>query len=331
MPGASKTQYLMKKLFTFGCSFTNYHWPTWADILGRDFDYYENWGQTGGGNPFIFYSLIECLRRNQIQNSDTIIVMWSSNARLDYYADRKWITHGHWGNVPLEKTYQKKIAEINDDRGYLLRDALVIDAAKRLLDSLGVKYIFLSMVPFDLKNAQDHLENQDILEFFKDAFDSVRPSVYELIFNLDWNSRPFLIQSKIEKKTYESVTEKFYDQIKGVEWPSFEKFVKRDYAGVKQEVITEIEKLFRDDLLKKLSEEERINKKLVKKSKFSTWWGVRIDPHPTPDEHLEYITKALPEFTLSENTLEFVKICEGYVRAGESLSEFWQPCRPKRL
>jgi len=323
----------MKRLFTFGCSFTNYHWPTWADILGREFEYYENWGQPGGGNTFIFYSLIECLRKNQIQNSDTIIVMWSSIARLDYYADRKWITHGHWGNIPLEKKYQKKIAEINDDRGYLLRDALVIDAAKRILDSLGINYIFLSMVPFDLKNPQGHLENQDILEFFKDSFDSVRPSVYELIFNFDWNSRPFLIQNKIEKKIYKSATEKFYDQIRGVEWPSFEKFLKRDYFGIKKEIISEIEENFKEDLLNKLSEENNNNKKLHWKSMHErpTYWGSRIDLHPTPGEHSEYMTKALPEFRLSENTLEFVKICEEHVRAGESLSEIWQPYQINRL
>jgi len=320
----------MKRLFTFGCSFTNYHWPTWADILGREFDYYENWGQTGGGNPFIFYSLIECLRKNQVQVTDTIVVMWSSIARLDYYANHKWITHGHWGNVPLEKKYQKKIAEINDDRGYLLRDALVIDSAKRVLDSLGVKYIFLSMVPFDLKNDQGHLENQDILEFFKDSFDAVRPSVYELIFNLDWNSRPFLIQNKIEKKNYESATEKFYDQIKGVEWPSFEKFFKRDYTGIRKEVISEIEENFKEDLLKKMSEENNNPSKSPSRT-MHVHWGTRIDLHPTPCEHLEYMTKALPEFTLSENTLEFVNICEEYVRTGESLAELWQPCQITRL
>lgn len=321
----------MKRVFTFGCSFTSYHWPTWADILGREFDYYENWGQSGGGNPFIFYSLIECIRKNQIQDTDTIVVMWSSICRLDYYANRKWITTGHSGVISLERKFQKKITEINDDRGYLLRDALVIDSAKRVLDSLGVKYIFLSMVPFDLKNDQGHLENQDILEFFKESFDSIRPSVYKLIFNFNWTSRPFTIQNKIEKKIYETDTEKFYDQIKGTEWPSFEKFLKRDYSGISQEVIDEIEKNFGNDILKKLSEEKKINKNLFKKLKSELWWGNRIDIHPTPGEHLEYITQALPEFRLSENTLEFVKMCEDHVRAGESLSEIWQPCQINRL
>ena len=48
----------MKRLFTFGCSVTEFIWPTWADILGREFDYYENWGRVGAGNLYIFNSII---------------------------------------------------------------------------------------------------------------------------------------------------------------------------------------------------------------------------------------------------------------------------------
>ena len=37
----------MSRLFTFGCSFTNYAWPTWADFLGLEFEHFENWGVSG--------------------------------------------------------------------------------------------------------------------------------------------------------------------------------------------------------------------------------------------------------------------------------------------
>ena len=40
-------------LYTFGCSFTKYVWPTWADLLLSQVDG-ENWGMCGGGNKFIF-------------------------------------------------------------------------------------------------------------------------------------------------------------------------------------------------------------------------------------------------------------------------------------
>ena len=45
------------RLFTFGCSMTKYYYPTWADILGKHWEYFENWAEPGGGNQFIFNSL----------------------------------------------------------------------------------------------------------------------------------------------------------------------------------------------------------------------------------------------------------------------------------
>ena len=47
-----------KRFFAFGCSFTNYYWPTWADIIGQDSNFYENWAQPGAGNHFIFNSIM---------------------------------------------------------------------------------------------------------------------------------------------------------------------------------------------------------------------------------------------------------------------------------
>jgi len=36
-----------RRLFAFGCSFTQYKWPTWADILGKSFDLSYNLGKSG--------------------------------------------------------------------------------------------------------------------------------------------------------------------------------------------------------------------------------------------------------------------------------------------
>lgn len=51
---------MMSRLFAFGCSFTHYKWPTWADIVARDFKVYENWGRGGAGNFYPYSALIEC-------------------------------------------------------------------------------------------------------------------------------------------------------------------------------------------------------------------------------------------------------------------------------
>jgi hypothetical protein len=42
---------MIQRLFTFGCSFTKNNYPTWADIAGTQFSYYQNWAQPGAGTP----------------------------------------------------------------------------------------------------------------------------------------------------------------------------------------------------------------------------------------------------------------------------------------
>jgi hypothetical protein len=68
----------MTRLFTFGCSFTNYRWSTWADCLAPEFDYFENWGQSGAGNHYIFNSMMEADQRHQFDEGDTVIVCWTN-------------------------------------------------------------------------------------------------------------------------------------------------------------------------------------------------------------------------------------------------------------
>jgi len=63
----------MSRLFAFGCSFTNYSWSTWADCLAPEFDYFENWGQSGAGNDFIFNSVMECDQRYNFGANDTVL------------------------------------------------------------------------------------------------------------------------------------------------------------------------------------------------------------------------------------------------------------------
>ena len=45
-----------KRLFVFGCSFTQYRWPTWADIIAKDNPHLEyfNTANSGAGNLYIF-------------------------------------------------------------------------------------------------------------------------------------------------------------------------------------------------------------------------------------------------------------------------------------
>ena len=177
----------MKRFFAFGCSFTSYSWPTWADIIAKENAYYENWGRAGSGNFYIFNSLNECILRNKITKDDLVIIMWSSISREDRYVNRQWIGQGNIYNQSLYDNNFTK--EFCDDRGYLLRDLNIISATKKILDSIGLEYYFLSMMPVGLDELGDnnqHQENIDLLEFYNDVLKTIRPSIYEKIFNNNW-------------------------------------------------------------------------------------------------------------------------------------------------
>ena len=70
-----------KRLFTFGCSFTSYLWPTWADILGLEFTSANNWGHSGLGNRAIAERVAEAHAHFNFTKDDVIIVQWTKIGR----------------------------------------------------------------------------------------------------------------------------------------------------------------------------------------------------------------------------------------------------------
>lgn len=76
----------MSRLFTFGCSFTHWPWPTWSNIIAHELAIpYQNWGLSGSGNVGIHARLTECDLRNTFTKDDIILVVWSSWSREDRY------------------------------------------------------------------------------------------------------------------------------------------------------------------------------------------------------------------------------------------------------
>ena len=68
------------RLVTSGCSFTEYCWSTWADILGAQFAEYKNVGCAGADNASIARFVI-----NEASAGDTVVVMWTSFDRWSMY------------------------------------------------------------------------------------------------------------------------------------------------------------------------------------------------------------------------------------------------------
>lgn len=182
---------LQGRFFAFGCSFTASHdRPTWADIVGQHFAYYQNWARGGMGNLFIFNQLIECNLRNTFNPNDTVMIMWSSLSREDRYVkdQQGWVGHGSVYNHKPSAWLRENAC----DRGYLIRDLALIAAAKDLLEKWQVNYRFFSMLPVTVTSEMTSFnctdDNRDVLALYKNVISTIKPSVYEVVFNSQhWN------------------------------------------------------------------------------------------------------------------------------------------------
>jgi len=292
----------VSRFFAFGCSFTQYRWPTWADILGKTFEYYENWGQPGAGNQYIFNSLIECDIVNTINPSDTVGIMWTNVYREDYYDNKGWVSRGNIFNA-------KNYAFTHSTRGYYIRDLATIYASKKILDSIGCQYFFTSMVP--ILNVDQYSDSKisgkdidDLAVHYESLMRFIRPSVFESVFGYDWQSKKYKPSSKpLQKK---------YQEIAGPDWPSFKNFMMEKFDGIKP------------DILKEILDENRWNWNDLKKI------GNREDWHPTPLEHLEYLELILPEYPINDDIRNWTKQIDFLLRSNQDYTNLWNPVKIKR-
>lgn len=86
----------MSRLFSFGCSFTNYGWITMADFVGLAFDKHYNFGQGGACNTFIKDQLIiRDKEYNFDPDTDFILIGITGVPRFSYLNENDyWITTG---------------------------------------------------------------------------------------------------------------------------------------------------------------------------------------------------------------------------------------------
>jgi len=139
------------RLFTFGCSFTQYHWPTWADICGQSFHFYENWGACGAGNFYIQSKVFECHKTHTFTPDDTVLVMFSSIPRHDVYKEgRGWDIRGNiltaMENMTPEE-YLYYTTHWNLTQAYH-QTWVAVQSVKYFLDYIGCRYKL--MTAFDI-------------------------------------------------------------------------------------------------------------------------------------------------------------------------------------
>ena len=274
---------MKKRLLTFGCSFTNYVWPTWADVLAQDFDQFENWGRIGSGNHFILYSLAEAIHRSKITKDDTIAVMFTSFAREDRWIKGYWVTPGSVYHSGMSANH---IDSYNDPDGFVITNLAVIDSVIRIIQGLGCNYLLMSTVPpATIDDSYLGLKfkfTQSADSLYRQTLDQIKPSVYETIFNNDWNSRDNILIPRARFNVLKDFCRR-YQECAGPDWPKFDNFLMGKVDDIKKSILQEIDEQF--DFY---AWHQKINTK-------------RQDQHPTPLEHLEYL-KLIGNTTTTKQT-----------------------------
>jgi hypothetical protein len=184
-----------KRIFAFGCSFTCYSWPTWADLISLEAPHavYSNYGKAGMGNLGISVRIIEASKRFNFTSDDLILVMWTTFCREDRWLRGNWFTQG---NV-YASTYPKDwVQEYTDPFGYKVRDHALIYSTTQYLKSLECDSILLKSSPFAYIEG---IEDSDVadyeslgrqLEFiYKKDYDEMPIDFYTSMGNI-WNKGP---------------------------------------------------------------------------------------------------------------------------------------------
>ena len=138
----------MKRIFTFGCSMTEYQWPTWADILCYHYNQEEgaeayNYASSGMGNEHIVQALTAADLKHTFTNDDIICVLWSSWIREDrLWQDKRW---GKQGSI-LNCDHDPKLTQFVDDyfslENYIMKNITAIHTVNKAYNINFQDHIF---------------------------------------------------------------------------------------------------------------------------------------------------------------------------------------------
>lgn len=169
----------MNRFFAFGCSFTELHWPTWADILGLSFNEYYNYGKCGCGNDYIKHQIIKADLKHGFNENDLIIVQWSTYFRVDRRINKDWEHVGHIWSEYISNDNKLFLEKFWDNEQGLLNSLDNFYLIKNLLGNKKSKYFFTSMMDINSTLGLKDDKNRDT-KIFKEY------PIYANISNANW-------------------------------------------------------------------------------------------------------------------------------------------------
>lgn len=180
-----------KRIFAFGCSFTGYSWPTWADVISfeaKEAEYF-NYAKAGSGNLLISLKVSEANERYKFCESDLVMIMWSTFCREDRWVDGRWLANGNIWNSNLYS--DKWVKEFADPLGYLVRDHALITLSTSFIKNLPCDNLILRSTPFDLTELElTTTEKQStvyetLVRLYRTDYDQMPRTLYDYLGRWD--------------------------------------------------------------------------------------------------------------------------------------------------
>lgn len=188
------------RLFTFGCSHTAYKWPSWADIIGLNYDEFYNFGQAGSGIFFMLYQFTFANEHFKFNENDTLLFMLSDEARIDIMKKRKWLACGLAFNSM--HVFGEKFFEHYSEIHAVESSYVNVYFLKEVLDKIGCKYeIFHAFEPF-FKNTPE-LFHFTTIDIWNKMFNLTNKTIMPLTeFGKSLNDKSYYLINNKTKEGY---------------------------------------------------------------------------------------------------------------------------------
>lgn len=175
------------RIFAFGCSFTNYSWPTWANIIAFDLDIpLYNYGMSGAGNQYIFNSIMQADNYYNFNQDDLIMVCWTNISREDRFIQGHWQLHG---NIYSQSYYDKDFVKkyVNESNG-ALRDFAAIKAAYEFIKFKNCQFHFLKMLDFEFFDQWVLKEESTTINAISNQYSKYLEKIEKSFIKVLWNN-----------------------------------------------------------------------------------------------------------------------------------------------
>lgn len=174
-----------KRFFAFGCSFTNYFFPTWADVLSKEMPQaeYYNLGKSGAGNLLISNRVAQANSKFKFCETDLVIIMWSTAYREDRYIEHNWKSAG---NVYTQNEYDKNfVKNYCDPQGFMIRDLALIELTNGYLSNLSCDTHYLALGDLNFESSEMQSEDDPFVKklnnIYPNTLDNIKPSVMSMM------------------------------------------------------------------------------------------------------------------------------------------------------